>query len=137
MRINGPKVKQIKKGVYDVEKNGTLEVGKYTYVLPSKTVVAPSHNLVIVSNYRGNYVWNYNSERSIWKIWKLTDTKQQSITDAIQETNKRSFDFIVTRVEGNKALVYYPVLLDDELNWKIKKEWRFFTNFFNDIVRKT
>jgi len=136
MRINSPRVKQIKKGVYDVVKGGTLKVGTYTYVLPTKTVVAPSQNIVIISNHRGDYVWYYNSVRSIWTIWKLSNKKQQTVTDIIQETNTRCFDFVVSTVEGNRALVYYPVFQNNEIKWKIKKEWRFFTNFFNDIVRQ-
>lgn len=137
MRINSPKMKQIKKGVYILTQGGDLEVADYHYSLPHNSVIVPEKNIVFIFLHKGTYAWQYSSSSDTWRSWKISSKKAEKIIlqDAINDIKTKMFDMIVEKNEGNKAFVLIPSKIDGKT--VMTTEWRYYTYFFRDIIRRT
>lgn len=131
MKINAVKYKQVKKGVYALQYGGEIVVANYQYNLPPKSVVMPGNNIVIVTAYKGNYAWRYIDKQDVWRIWQISS---DNIKDAIYSVKYRPFDMAVKMYEGNKALMMIRRSRGETTRYS--QEWRYYTKFFSDLVRK-
>lgn len=131
MKINTVKSKQIKNGVYVLHHGGEVVAANRRYALPPQSVVIPSNNMVIITTCRGDYVWQYVERQDVWRIWRISS---DSIKDAIDSVKYKPFDMAVKKNEGDKALMI--IQRNKKEKTRYKQEWRFYTKFFFDLVRK-
>ena len=135
MQIHCPKIKQITRGVYYISDKSVAEIGNYKIDLPKNCYAIPAQNLIFISNRKGQYVWQYISRKGIWAIWQIKFTTKKQIGDVIMSVKTMPLTMIVAKQEGNKAAVLIPV---SDVNGKttLHSEWRYYTHFFNDLIRK-
>lgn len=131
MRIHSIKKKQVKNGVYYLKYGGEISVADYHYSIPQKSVVIPDKNMVLICLHKGNYVWQYVQAKSIWTMRYFSQGITGSILDMIKHT---PFDLVVEKHDDNKAFVRMPTFSEGKR--QMKSEWRYYTYFFNDLVRK-
>ena len=135
MQIHCPKIKQITRGVYYISDKSVAEIGNYKIDLPKKCYAIPAQNLIYIHNRRGQYVWQYISRKGIWAIWQIEPTTKKQIGDVIMAVKTMPLTMIVAKQEGNKAAVFLPVI-DGTGKTTLHSEWRYYTHFFYDLIRK-
>lgn len=133
MKIHGTNVKQIRNGVYYTLSRSTLSVGRYRYTIPVKSVVIPENNLVYVKTRKGCFEWKYIPPKDLWVVRLIGDagTKLTAI-DPYNHPGNDGATIIVAEQEGNRVHIFLP-----SKNSSTKSEWRFYTYFFNDVIRKS
>lgn len=132
MKIDGTNVKQIRRGVYYARSRSTVNVGRYRYTIPEKSVVIPEENLIYVRTHKGCYEWKYIPSKELWIVREIGD-EGTKIT-AIDPHNLPNDDakIIVTEQDNNKVHIFRA-----SPNGSTTNEWRFFTSFFIDVIRKS
>lgn len=131
MKINTVKCKQIKNGVYNLKNGGEIVAANRRYTLPQNSIVIPSDNIVLLKTYKGDYAWQYIANQDMWRVWQISS---DNINDAIDSVKTKPFDMTVIKIEGNKALMRISEI--NAGNKKCKTEYRFYTSFFKDLIRK-
>lgn len=132
MKINSVKCKQIKKGVYDLRHGGEIVAADVRYTLPQNCTVVPKKNIILITTYNSAYAWQFITHRNEWRVWRISS--KERLDEAIQTVYSAAFDMVIERHEGNKALMMIPA---NKCGKPMHKhEWRYFTSFFLDLVRK-
>ena len=134
MQVNGARMKQVKNGVHFLPYGGEVRIGrKYCYTLPAGSMVIPADNLVYVKTRKGCFEWRYIPAKDLWVVRLIGDsgTKLTDI-DPLNPPGNNSATLIVAEQEGNRVHIFLP-----SPNSPTKSEWRFFTYFFNDVIRKS
>ena len=135
MQVNGARMKKVKNGVHFLPHGGEVRIGrgKYRYTLPAGSVVIPADNLVYVKTRKGCFEWRYLSSKDLWVVRYIGDSGTQlTDIDPLNPPGNNSATLIVAEQEGNRVHIFLP-----SPNSPTKSEWRFFTYFFNDVIRKS
>lgn len=67
-----------------------------------------------------------------WRVWQLSSS--DNIGEAMNTVKSKSFDCIIEKDEGNKALM--RIIKNQSGDTRCEREWRYYTRFFYDLVRK-
>ena len=134
MIVHSQKMKQVKAGLYHIMLNSIADIGTYRFALPKDCYTIPNENLVYLHNRKGSFVWQYIPRKSIWKMWQLDSNNTKPLIDVIRSTIIKPYHMIVVRQEGKQVLIMIPTIKNGRNT--LYCEWRFFTDFFEDIVRK-
>ena len=112
MKMHCVRSKQTRKGQYEYQADGVVEVQGYCYPIKAGSVVSPDNNLLEIQTHKGeHYVLQYIPKRSEW----IMNTDNESVI--IKKFNGIVADVIIVKVdkEGRKTkrsmAVYYHDLL--------------------------
>lgn len=134
MQVFGAKMKQITNRVHYLPRGGEVRISrKYCYTLPAGSVAIPADNLIYTKTRKGCFEWRYLPSKDLWVVRHIGDsgTKLTNIDPHNPPIND-SATLIVGEQEGNRVHIFLP-----SPDRPTKSEWRFYTYFFTDVVRKS